>query len=688
MLFRSPDTANIYHGRTAARSFSWRNDSQAFVFTAADVYEHYNVFYDIWFLDLQGGEPDRMTTGQRARDPEFSPDGRELLVVTNSLQNNQLARYTVDEQIVPLTDFHDHTQLSTPRFSPDARWLALSVWRDGHRDIWLYQPDGTPYWRITDAAAVDQDPTWRPAGGTLYFVSDRSGVSNIYALDLADRHLWRVTNVLGGAFHPSIHPSGTRLAYADYTHNGADIRILPIDRSTWWDEGVLGEAPVSGTPDVLAAQLAAIVATGTPEPGAQEAAGSEPSAPTSVAPLTDASFNPEPYNPLPSLLPPRYLMPSAYITEYGLLGYLGTTGSDSLRRYYYSGYATYRTDNQFIGGGGSVILNRWHPIYSAGAYVYTIRYGDVYTEFQPPEDGGTFVPSIQQGDDTYYDKRSRFWGQATIPLKRYENFYIRYNGTLRTNLDPLPEDTYLSYLPTRGFLSTIGGGWRYARGESYAYSISTEIARMVSIIGETTTSLLGAYTLDDYGERQPFDQIQLTGEWREYISNPWLANHVLGLRGAAGISMGDNLNYGSFRLGGSYGEGALYVLPDEYRSLRGFPVASVYGDWYYLASIEYRLPIWRIDRGVGTIPAFVRTLHGAVFTDLGNAFDTLPQAGDEIGALLGDTLVGVGAELRLGMVLGWGWGFTGRVGYAFAVAGDGYSPGQVEGLYAQMGTSF
>ena len=39
-----------------------------------------------------------------------------------------------------------------------------------------------------------------PDGATLYFSSDRSGISNIYALDLATRRLSQVTNVRTGAF--------------------------------------------------------------------------------------------------------------------------------------------------------------------------------------------------------------------------------------------------------------------------------------------------------------------------------------------------------------------------------------------------------------------------------------------------------------------------------------------------------
>ncbi len=697
------NSEKILEEYSSVKGLSWRGDGRAFAFAVPHIVDYYNYFYDIRLHDLDSEETETITSGARARDPAFSPDGRELIVVTNDRQNNDLARLTVDRRLVPLTQNRDHSQLSTPRFSPDGRWIALSAWTGGNRTIWIYRSDGTPYRRVFPGDTWDIDPAWSPDGRRLFFSSDRDGIWNIYAIDLATEHLWRVTNVLGGAFQPSLHPDGKSLAYSDFTYDGQDIRLMGLTPSSWLDMGTI---PPSGGPplaSLLAPPNQAEVrpkneGAGDMQPGPGPGNGTPDRVPPPMEPHDNpgettstahgADYPEKRYNPLPTLLPPRFLAPSAYITDYGFLGVLGTSGTDTLRHYYYSGFLTYRTDNSFVGGGGSVILNRWHPVYSMGAYLSTVRYGNLYLEGSPPDEGGPYIPGIEKGDDIYYDKRSKFWGQVAIPKDERRTYYIKYEGLSRTSLYDLPADAYLAYLPTRGFLSTLGGGWRYAWGSSYPYSISPEKGRAINISAETTTSLLGSHTLDDQGESQPFDQVQFTAEWREYLSLPWLSNHVLGLRGAVGLSLGDRLNYGSFRLGGSYGEGSLYVLPDEYRSLRGFPVATVYGDWYYLASVEYRLPLLRIDRGAGTLPFFVRTLHAAVFSDLGNAFDSLPQAGDEMAQVLTDTLVGLGAELRLGVVLGWGWGFTGRLGYAFALLGDGYSPGDLGGLYAQMGTSF
>ncbi len=676
----------MLYDEAAPHSFAWRADSGAFAFSSSHAYDIYYTFDDLYLYDLDSESISALTERARARDPEFSPDGGRLVAVTNEAQVNNLAAFSVAGLVTPLTDHVGHVQLSTPRYAPDGSPMALSVFRDGQRDLWLADADGALLHRLTDDMAVDREPAWHPDGSLLYFVSDRGGVSNIYALELATARLWQVTNVLGGAFQPDIHPDGRVMAYAEFTWNGEDIRLMELDRSQWKDRGVLEPARVAlnipgehGYP-----QPAFAPSPPAPLPGGERGDG-EGEGEEGV----ELPFPTRPYNPIPTLLPPRYLSPGVYIAEYGALGVLGTSGADVLRHWGYSGYLSYRSDNRFLGGGGSVTLNRWRTVMTAGGSLSTIRYGKLYTELPDPEGGGATIPGIERSDDAYYDKRTRSWAQVSYPLGRRQYLFARYNGTLRQSLYDLPDEVYTGTLPTRGFLPAIGGGWRYAKADSYAHSISPEDGRTVSLVGEVTSSLWGGYTVADDGGNEPFDQVQVTAEWREYATLPWLANHVLAMKGAVGMSMGDNLRYGSFRLGGSYGEGSAYVLPEEYRSLRGFPVAAAYGDWYYLGSLEYRAPLWRIDRGWNTLPFFLRTLHGAVYCDAGYAFDELPTSGAAAAETAASTLVGVGAELRLSMVLGWGLGLTTRLGYGFGVNGQyGHQPGSLDGFYAQLGSSF
>ena len=126
----------------AAGYFTWRSDSKAFVYASTHIVNQFNVWSDIYMHTL-GGSNVALTSGARARDPDFSPDGSRLLYVTNRAQNNQLEVMTVDRRRTTLTDHTDHTQFSTPRHHPTTDVVALSVWRQGRRDLWLYDTRGS-----------------------------------------------------------------------------------------------------------------------------------------------------------------------------------------------------------------------------------------------------------------------------------------------------------------------------------------------------------------------------------------------------------------------------------------------------------------------------------------------------------------------------------------------------------------
>ncbi|MED5372336.1 MAG: hypothetical protein VX899_15050 [Myxococcota bacterium] len=706
-----------------AKTFTWRPDSQAFAWSANHVVDDFNLYNDVYFHALDTESTTRLTDGQRARDPAFSPDGSQLLLVKNQAQNNNLGRMHIDQSVTQLTDYSDHTQLGTPRWSPDGRFIALSVWQDGQRDLWIFDALGQPYRRVTADIHTDRDPAWSADGRTLYFASDRSGISNLYAIDLESERLYQLTNVLSGAFQPEPHPDGTQLIWQQFHAQGYQLVLADLDRDAWVDRGLLpldldhaGDLseivrPQGGGEDPQPPQIPAhLPSTDSGFTGASTAPPSEvtgslsnpaPSRhavgsdqPTRGADQDDFTrvrddkgeqdrdypfdFPVQDYRPGSTLFPPRYLMPSLYSTGIGVAGSLSTAGRDQLNRHIWGASLSYRSDANFIGGGATYIYNRWRPVISLSASHSAVPYGAIYR--LPDGDAGVGIPTVEPTDQRYWDKRTRFGAGVTYSRRQRTNLYLRYSGVLRRPLETLPSGVYEPFLPTRGFLSTVSGGWRYYRGRAYSYSISPEDSRYLALDANFTTSLLGSFTYED-GKTSPFNRVQLMGEAREYVALPWADNHVLALRAAGGIAIGDQLNQGSFILGGSFGESPWVATPAEWQALRGYALGADRGDGYYLGSLEYRAPLWRIDRGWRTAPIFLRTLHGAAFVDVGDAFYTA------------DTLevprVGVGAELRLGMLAGWGLGFNSRVGYAVGLTGTGaFGPVDAGSVYFRLGTSF
>ncbi len=184
---------------------SWSPDGRLIAFSAL-----VGGWTDLYVYDVADGDLRRLTNDAYADlQPAWSPDGQSLAFVTD--------RFTTD--LVTL--------------QPGSYRLALFTVSSGAiRPLPAF--DG----------AKHINPEWSPDGRSLYYVSDRGGISNVFRLDVAAGTSTQVTNLFVGASgitagSPVIsvaHTSG-RLVFTAYDSGG--YKLFAVD-----DERVLaGRAP-------------------------------------------------------------------------------------------------------------------------------------------------------------------------------------------------------------------------------------------------------------------------------------------------------------------------------------------------------------------------------------------------------------------------------------------------------------
>src|SRR5262249_22269409 len=113
--------------------------------------------------------------------------------------------------------------------------------------------------------------------------------------------------------------------------------------------------------------------------------------------------------------------------------------------------------------------------------------------------------------------------------------------------------------------------------------------------------------------------------------------------------------------------------------LRGFASDTFAGTRVALLNADYRWPIARPQRGYGTWPFLVHTVHAAVFTDVGHAWTRTFSAADVKSS--------AGAELSMDAVAGYSFPFTATVGAAWRLDGSGAIPTGVA-AYVRIGRAF
>lgn len=586
------------------------------------VYRSNYSFQDLYLWNKHTGTLQALTHGARVRDPAVSPDERQVAFMLNGNSRSRIA-------VMPLRPHAPYRilwegegrfdQAGEPAWSPDGRYIAFSAWsQGGYRDIWVVEVASGKAERLTHDRAIDVSPVFAPDGAYLYFASDRSGIYNVYALHRESRTLHQVTNVIDGVLNPYVSPDGRRLVYQGFGVGGYDLYEIDLAPARW-----LAPLPfVNARPD-----------------------------PVVIRPHDVVSSEPRPYRPLETLAPRSYSVQLA-ANSFGNAVSVQTSGGDVIGRHGYTLGATLGLERKDINFGGSYSYDRLWPSLRLAVARDTSRRSGLILD-------GTNTTFIQ---DTYSLTASMGlpvlstadgWGSVSLDydldwLRMVENSYAGPDpnelvpGYPRTDVLVAGLALRLSYSDVAGYTYTVGG----QEGQSFSTSLRVNHPSL----GSASHSLV------------------LTYRWDAFQKLPWATTSALAVRLAGGILATDQTPSGGFSLGGVPDQDIARSVIDNLRLgtsgyLRGYARGAVFGRQYHLANIEYRQELLDLERGLSTLPIYVRRLHLAGLLDVGNAFDG-PLAP-------GDFKAGVGGSVRLDVQLGYFIPGSFDIGYARGLMSGG-----------------
>ncbi len=621
-LFRvSPEGEDLGRAATvdANGTFALRTPGEA-IAAIGEVHREFRVYDDLRRVDLRTGRTRALTRGERATDPDLAPGGAFLVYVQRSGPGVlALVRRPLDAAgrlgAREVLFSHRGAEVYEPRVSPDGRRIAFTLQEGGRRDLALWE-DGRVT-RLADDGALDTSPAWTPDGRFVLFDSDRGGLYNLYAWEAATGEISQVTNVETGAFQPDVSPDGKTIAFLLYSRAGYDVATIPLDPGSFMP-------PFPAPPAPAAAWDQTPTATATATRTAPAPAADDP------APLPS-----RPYRALDTL-GPTFWLPFLSGDASGTVVGAITGGVDVLFRHAWAAQAFWSTSSREPG--------------------YALAYQGAWSWPRLDLSSSRFVGSSPDPGDRLLSVWTLADAGATFTftrLARVTALRLGWSGTRYDTLagEPGP-DPRLPYPFRDGFLSDLSLRLSYSDARRFVRSISPEEGRSASL----SLRYAGPGTGSDY------DLARARGSVEQYLRVPGLARTVLALRLSGGLARGTLGGSAPFELGGvsqpdvlSIALGAALGLtgspPD---ALRGYAVGSFEGTGYVLANGELRFPLGNPRLGHGTWPLFLRRVHGALFADLGETFD---RPGEPILAgnrLSGEALrLGVGAELRLELVLGY-----------------------------------
>jgi Omp85 superfamily domain/WD40-like Beta Propeller Repeat len=636
--------ANRYFGTTTGIG------RDAWYFDQLEVQRNVALYGDLYRMDRATGRVTRLTWGARLHDPDLSPDGETLAAVqekrgTRDLVLVRLVRLKADTTVTATTVTattvtattvtattatlvsEPDTQFNAPRWSPDGTSIAVERHRLGSDPEIVIVDVATHSVRIAASLAHTRIvmPAWRPDGHAIVAaVAAEDRPFNLVEFDLESNRSRQLTQTTGGATWPDVSLDGKTLLFVGYTADGYDVYSMPY--------------PID---ERRPAEIGATEASRSSEaqPAVQSAASTD-------------------YSPLGTLKPTSWTPIVESDSTQTRVG-AATGGFDVLGYHAYAASATWLVSSPSDAIKPSTASPDWSVAYAYARWRVT--------PFASAASTTTFFagPATAAGTPSTATKREReIESGLLLPFVRVRHSHVAFASFFRAGDEYTLPDGTLSR-----DRNAIRAAWRTTTARTYGYSISQEDGIAAGATVEWVRTALGASA----------DATTTTGDLRAYL--PGLApHHVVAARVAGGVSSGDPIVGRTFVLGGpaseisviDFGSGAVSLL-------RGFASNSFAGSHVALANLEYRVPIARPQRGPGTWPFFLHTIHAAGFFDAGHAWTRTFDASS--------IKTSVGAELSTNLVIGFFFPLTATVGVARGHDGSGTLPDGTR-VYFRVGKSF
>lgn len=383
------------------QSIDFHPTERKILYSLIDSIDSKHFFSDLYVYDLEKEKTERLTTAQRVRSATYSDDGARAVFVTTFGGQTQLRMMDIAKKEVHLVVNPElGTRYESPLFWDESNVLVVKVDAAGVRRLIKVNLEQ----KVESTVALDfpQIRFLNKIGTSLYFVSSKNGVNNIYVSDDLVTGV-PVSHVLTGIWSYDISGDGNAAWTSLMTSEGFKVTKVKLSRFTQ-DLPVIENAIEKRYP-----------------------AYSEP------------EFNPKKYETT-DYEASGYLMPSYWIpfistssSSNGVFLQAQTTGHDPLNRHIYALSASYDSELKKGNFSGAYTNSTQAVPFLLSTTSQSRALGNAVNIVQTTTHGVSLLPDMfstsrhlgaqlgVQLQETYLDSRSRHAGPfAQVVYKNYE----------------------------------------------------------------------------------------------------------------------------------------------------------------------------------------------------------------------------------------------------------------------------
>lgn len=561
-------------------------DSQFLFCSELRQLDPYYTYSDLEYYSLKDRSRHWLTHQLRAKDPDVAPDGKWIVFTLAEMGTHTiaLAPLIYDKvqdkfqlgSIEKIFDPPPFGRASNPKFSLNQKKIYFSFHPNGkaQEDIMEYDLISKRVSLVYSDGFFNRFPV-ESGKGKLYFVSNATGVDNLFEFQFSEKRADLVSNFITGVSLPTfdLNPNSSFYYASLFSTQGwnlAQIELLnpPI------------KAKEVKIPDWPA-----------PSAGSKETNSND-------QPLAPSKLKISNYSVFPSILP-RAWIPLLSIDQTGVSVGAELLGFDAINQHRYFLGTAFQTSTQLF-DTFALYSNRTLGVdwstqlgiqtlsydYRNNALSYTRSYHFNSSFSYPfPQIYSDFIPSL--GFSFQKVERQNTLGYPKAESLPSIDLNLSYSNTVFSNLAIAPEGGRYSQFSSKVYL----------KGRSSSWKILWKDKEYFKIIGHSVllTSIQGA----------------------------WSSAYNFIFPSAAAILQGRN------------SQQVLNSVTGSSTFIRGYPGFIRYSQFNLVGGLDYIFPIARVFKGWGTNPVFIDNLAGFIFLESSYASTTqLSPSGSSAGVFL------------------------------------------------------
>lgn len=558
-------------------------DSQALVYSELNQQGQFTTYSELKVVDLKTKKNSFLTEHLRAKDPDVSPDGNWVVFTFTEVAAAGLARArllppTAEKNFYHLGPIEKllepalYDLYAQPKFSADGKKIYFTYHPNGQSQMNLLEMDlETRKTRVLVADGFYNRFIAVHPSGELYYISNLTGVDNLYHFDFKTGHSTQVTNLITGVNFPFFgnKEGKTQLYGSVFSFTGWDVAEIDLPNQT--DEK---NKPIQSTS-----------VTVPPPPVAL---------PTDPTPAVTPSPEPqtvESYSPFSSLAP-RVWTPLLLLDSNGLNVGAEGLGFDSTNQHRYLVAGAYQA-NLNIADGFLLYSNRTlGPDWVTKADYLTIQIAQLANQSTFYTRRIDFVTSLNYPFLWTYSSLTPYIG---FNLQRELDYNLSYDKTRNTLLDA--QDTLPSFDGILSFsnleisrLSITAEGGRFTQaGVRYFPRLSAG--------GEAFKLLV----TDEEHLRVTKHSVLIPS-----VKTTWVS-HVNRTDTLAAATVMGRSGQNAFQ--------AFQAVNFNQMVTRGYPGQIFLSKLATVAALDFQFPIVWLFGGPGTLPVFFESLYGVLFLE-------------------------------------------------------------------------